>query len=297
MFTLELKETAVSVYGEDHRAYMPRLSPFDIPRDDSLRMLHNRIAGSLEYFRPLHLRSRGMEITQLKFFIYHLCKNFIDMASSLLSFNGLYVCGYGQRAQLFREHFAEFAHLQTVPDLPEVVRTWTDFRSNPDVFQLAARRGYDGSPAGLSAMAMEIWIEQVHYMEAVWRYEAALMFGGEGLDTDALVNLYVRKNSFLSHRLVSAYDSIMRARWILPKTLELMKALHGCNLSSRIYALALLLFFRSTQVFSEGIPMNIRRLAPYAKHLDIELFIGADAEEVWEVNRQRVTSLWREKLS
>ena len=206
MFSLELKEYGRSLYGEDHRKYMLDLKAEDIPQEDSLRMLHNRIVGVLECFDPdIFLRKIIRDESKAKFLIYHIAKNIVDLGSSLFSFEKLYLPSYKERVKILKQNFEKLDFAKKEPDFPEVIEKWTEFKLKPDLKRILYQRGYNNSHEDLIKLARELWFEHISYMESVWRYEIQKIYNTKEQEPINLVDIYYRNNSQIKARLKDCY--------------------------------------------------------------------------------------------
>jgi len=297
MFTLELKEYGRSLYGEDHREYMPDLKAEDIQQEDSLRMLHNRIVGVLEYFDPaIFLWKEKKDESLAKFLIYHIAKNFIDLGSSLLSFEKMYVCSYRKRVGVLKESFGKFNISEKYLHLPEIVEKWTEFKFNPDIEGLLQERGY-GNPdyEDMIELGKELWFEHVGYLEALWKYEVQKRYNTEATDISKLIDIYFESNNTLREQLAGCYRYVVRKPADFPLhslVCGCLKSIKGSALVPSVYSLSNLIFFYAPIILKQNIFPQESSFTKYMTKLPIHPSLKRDNIQVWDSARINAVHLW-----
>ena len=297
MFTLDLKEYGRSLYGEDHREYMPDLKAKDIQQEDSLRMLHNRIVGVLECFDPaIFLWKEKKDESLAKFLIYHIAKNLIDLGSSLLSFKKMYVCSYRERVGVLKENFEKFDIAEKYPHLPEIVEKWTEFKLNPDIEGLLQERGYD-NPAyeDMVELGKELWFEHVGYLETLWKYEVQKIHNTEGTDISKLIDIYFESSNTLREQLAGCYRYVVKKPADFPLLSLLcgfLKSIKGSALVPSVYSLSNFIFFFAPVILNQNIFPQVSDFIKYMKKLPIHPSLKQDNIQVWDSARVNTVHLW-----
>jgi hypothetical protein len=297
MFTLELKEYGRSLYGEDHREYMPDVKAEDIKQEDSLRMLHNRIVGVLEYFDPaIFLWKERKDESLAKFLLYHIAKNLIDLGSSLLSFEKMYVCSYRERVEVLKDNFEKFNISEEYLPLPEIVEEWTEFKLNPDIEGLLKERGY-GNPdyEDIIEFGKELWFEHVGYVEALWKYEVQKRYNTEGTDISKLIDVYFESNNTLREKLAGCYRYVVKKPADFPfhsLVNGCLKSIKGSALVPSVYSLSNLIFFYAPIILKQNTFPQESSFKKYVKRLPINPSRKWDTIGVWDSARINAVHLW-----
>ena len=110
IFAYELLERGRVIWGEEKILdLVPRFSPADIPLEDGLRMLMNRIVELLEALCSCDTGRTADDLCRETVY-YCAIKLWLDMATSFLLFQGEYESTYGQRAE-------KLSRMATDPDV------------------------------------------------------------------------------------------------------------------------------------------------------------------------------------
>jgi len=298
MFALELKKHGRSLYGEDHRKTMPDLKATDIQQKDSLKMLHNRIAGVLACFDPaIFLRMEKRDLSLAKLLIYHIAKNYVDMGSSLLSFKKMYVCSYRERVGVLKENFKQFDFSANHLHLPETVEKWTEFKLNPDIEGLLKENGYD-TPTyeNIVALGREMWFDHIGYLQALWQYEINNMYNTEEIEIPALLDVFFEDNNTLREKILGCYRYIARKPTDVPLLTLLsgcLKSIKGSALAPAVYSLSNYIFFYSHAMLNDNLSPLKTGFVKYMARLPIHLSLNQDNSQVWESARRDTVLLWQ----
>lgn len=297
IFTLELKERGRTIYGEDFKKYMPDLKPEEIPRKDSLRLLHNRITGVLEYFDPAILLAKKKKNEQfVKFLIFHTAKNLVDLGRALLSFEKKYVCGYKERAKMLKRNFKKFDIAEKYSSIPEIVEKWTEFRLNPDTKKLLKQGGYASSYDALVELAREFWFEHIGHMEILWKYEVQKMYRTSEEDAGKLIDIYFKNNNTLKERLTDLCFYTVRKPIDLPPYSAFrgcLKSLSGSALIPSTYSFSDVLFFDAPAVLKRNVFPHKPSFMKYAKKIPVHSPVKGSNAQIWDIARKNVVYLWK----
>lgn len=160
IFTYELKETGKVLYGKDIIKDFPELSSADIPQEDILQLLFNRMADLCLYY-PKPYPDEKLEMN-----IYLISKTILDSCGALLAAYGAYKPTYQQRAEEIEKLFYANPELsEEFPNFPKVIQLWTDFKMYPDVQML-----YQNNEKSLYDFAIDLWYDARRYITAVWTH-------------------------------------------------------------------------------------------------------------------------------
>ena len=125
----EIRESAKVIYGRDVRKLIPPFSLDDIPFEEGLRFLLNRMSLLIESFNINTLNSAETKKTVL----YYIGKNYMSCAEALLLLNKKFVCSYKERALIFKNCYKKsFPDLyRKIPDLAEKILFFTNNKLKP----------------------------------------------------------------------------------------------------------------------------------------------------------------------
>lgn len=157
--TLDLRNRGRVIWGEDVLSTLPGLDPGAIPPRSAATLIFNRIAEELLY-RP----GRGGAADDMA--LYHAAKTGADLALAILSLLGEYRPTYRERAARLREVWNQPVLdwlRERVPDLPDQVGAWTEYKLRPDVRALRGQIGEGGGGAAESLAGALVPV-----VEAVW---------------------------------------------------------------------------------------------------------------------------------
>ena len=178
MFTVELQKHGKVIWGDkDVLNEMPTLQEANIPRIDAINLLFNRMMGQLIALDNIeHADSKGLEDA-----IYHSAKVYLDIAGSLLTFQGKYEPTYLERARRFREEFSQIKQTwvgEKLKGFPQTLDFWTNFKLEPSLDKLPYRKeGVTTSLSVLREYGLHLWTELVDYVKAAWVWESNQFLG------------------------------------------------------------------------------------------------------------------------
>jgi hypothetical protein len=125
----EIRESAKIIYGRDVRKDMPKFSLSEIPLEEGLRFIMNRMSLLIECFNPEKME----DLQTKKTIMYYISKNYLSCAESLLLLNGKFQSSYKKRAEIieqcYKNEFPELYNL--VPDLPKKITLFTQNKLKP----------------------------------------------------------------------------------------------------------------------------------------------------------------------
>jgi hypothetical protein len=129
----DLKVASKLVYGEDVRQMIPT-DKMNIPLTSGLRVLFEKVCGLLGTLSYGDLRNDRISEERREVLVFECYKTFIEICTALCILSGTYDAWYSSRASslqgIYGEEFPDIA--QVLPDLPERVRKYTDFKLKPE---------------------------------------------------------------------------------------------------------------------------------------------------------------------
>lgn len=180
IFAYELRQHGKVLWGQDILGDIPLFSVCDMPRLDAFYLLCNRIVEQLD----AHVGLDAGRIT-IEQFIYAITKFYLDLATSILTFEGKYVSTYANRATALR--FLDLPRrlgCRSLAGLVDKVDFWTRFKLRPSKDVL---RGID------RAAALKAWQELAGYAARVWLWELKELLGTEEEDILKLGERFVKE--------------------------------------------------------------------------------------------------------
>lgn len=129
----DLKSESRLLYGKDVRCLIP-WGRKDIPLSSGLRLLYEKVCGLLGVFSYIYIKAEKIPEQKRKLLIFECYKTFIEICTALSILASEYEPKYATRARNFpRFYFDKFPDLaQVLPELPAMVKTYTDFKLKPD---------------------------------------------------------------------------------------------------------------------------------------------------------------------
>ncbi len=194
IFGCELKEHGIVVYGDDSiKEGIPSLPVEDIPLEDGLRLLFNRM---VEHLGPLRDAGSGGP-AELRRLHYQNIKLTLDMAGALLVALGSYKTTYRLRAGAISEavESIEDEHTRTaLSRLPALVAEATLSKLDPASDQVLSSGGVTAGKNPVDSFG-----ELIIILRALWIYEMNLFLGGEWSDdVESLLRNFLRDESINS---------------------------------------------------------------------------------------------------
>jgi len=125
----EIKKSAKIIYGRDVRKQIPKFSVEDIPLEEGLRFLMNRMSLLIECCDIDNLKYSETKKTIL----YYIGKNYLTCAEALLLLNKRFVCSYKKRSEIFKKNYKkDFPELnRIVPGLADKIQLFTQKKLKP----------------------------------------------------------------------------------------------------------------------------------------------------------------------
>jgi hypothetical protein len=257
----ELRTYGQVVWGERQiLLLMPAFSPSAIPLEDGWRMLCNRVVECVEVIGPVVERPADPSPTGR----YRMIKLYLDMATSLLLFQGAYAPTYRERAERLRA-LAEDEEVNRNSPFP--LRGFAERVAFCTQFKLQGRDSAGGQAAEEGLGGMFSWTELVTFAKGIWRWELErLTRPQDQLPDRELMRRWMRCQPF-GARLRGWVSALRRCGWHRswrqwPRWVRL-----GWRASPRywVYAAACELFFRlpdfvKSNGLSPGVDSDLRRI-------------------------------------
>lgn len=126
----EIRNSARVIYGENVLNLIPNYNLSDIPLEEGLRHMFNRLSLLAEYLAPSYSSKNPEEQRTALFFIG---KCYLSIAEALLLYSGDFLCSYRKRAQVFSAVYRKkFPQLwEKIPDLDKKVHFHTLLKLKP----------------------------------------------------------------------------------------------------------------------------------------------------------------------
>jgi hypothetical protein len=131
----EIKNSSKIIYGEDVLKYIPNYKLSDIPPEEGLRHMFNRLSLLAEYLVPSYEKLNAESKKTAMFFIG---KCYLSIAEAFLLYSGDFVCSYKKRAEIFKKNFRlKFPELYNlIPDLDRKVELHTNLKLKPRLINM-----------------------------------------------------------------------------------------------------------------------------------------------------------------
>lgn len=129
----DLKAASQLLYGEDIvNSILTKEA--DIPLSSGLRVLFEKVCGLLGNFNPNYLKAEKIPQKEKEMLVFECYKTYLEICTALCILAAKYEPKYVTRAKILEDFYYEkFPDLaQRLPDLPEKVRVYTDFKLNPN---------------------------------------------------------------------------------------------------------------------------------------------------------------------
>ena len=165
IFAYELRTCGQVVLGERQiLSLIPAFSPSNIPLEDGLRMLCNRMVEFVEVVdsaveKPANPSPEGR---------YRMIKLYLDMATSFLLFQGAYAPTYLERAERLK---ALAEDTEASRNCPFPLRGFAERVVYCTKFKLQAGDGVGAQAAEEGFDSVFSWAELVTYARGLWRWE------------------------------------------------------------------------------------------------------------------------------
>lgn len=177
IFAYELRAHGQLIAGDSAvLGEMPVFGSAEIPRLDAFYLLNNRIMEQLENYCAL---SAG-HIGAAEKAAYGIAKFYLDLATSILTFEGAYVPTYRARAGALKKlKPAGLMEPEVYAELLKKIDYWTGVKLNPskDAFAFS------------SEQVLVDWKELAGFVHVVWQWELSALLGAKG-DTASLARSF-----------------------------------------------------------------------------------------------------------
>jgi len=296
MFTVELKEHGKVIWGNENvLENIHDLKTKDIPRDDAINLLFNRMMGQLIFLDDIEKNNQN----ELEFAVYHNGKIFVDLAGSLLAFIGEYETTYQKRAEKFkkiikREDYSWIR--ERIPNIAEEVDFWTEFKIDPDLSKIAHKYGYSTDNLDLNKLGLQIWMELADYVKTLWIWESNQYLKCKWTeDPIILAKNYFKKESIKSKVMewinFSKHPHLDKNNFSYKRMIRLLK--YGSPLLLA-YISGAQIYFNTPNIYSNEITPNIERNLSFAEKFT-PVFSGGSANIYgkWQILKNDTINTWR----
>lgn len=126
----EMKNSAKVIYGRDVLKFVPNYNLSEIPLEEGIRHLFNRLSLLVEYL-PLSYSKIGPRERRTAIFFIGKC--YLSIAEALLLYTGDFSCNYKKRAEKFKRIYKKkFQNLfQIIPNLDKKILFHTNMKLKP----------------------------------------------------------------------------------------------------------------------------------------------------------------------
>lgn len=289
MFNVEIAEHGKTVWGEKLSSLnVVEPDPGQIPVDDALTLLFNRIAAQLVMVDSLRRPDSG----EGRFAFYHNGKIFLDIVSCVLVLERDYRPTYRERLGAITGRSGRFT--SRLPALAEEASFWTEYKLDPSTRRVCQRYSSADVLTEDSVVAMQIWNLLIPKMEETFNLCMEEAFKVKDVPLGAALLIYLRRKGLLrrlrEYRSYSSRAFPASEKW---RVRPLRFFLRGAPLELTYAAAAMLLF----SVETLGIDSVALRDKSYVR--EAALFLPAEVsapgrlEEQWETLREATTEIWR----
>jgi hypothetical protein len=142
IFTFELKQNALVLYGEDIRAEIPDVTLQNLDFHNTHEILYKRLWAILLHLPKRFVVGHASE-TEHRVTGYVLCRNALDLTTVLLPHEGVLLPTYAQRVAYLREHYSTLCLPQALgPEFPGFLQDCLDRRLDLDFARMDLRALY-----------------------------------------------------------------------------------------------------------------------------------------------------------
>ncbi|MEW6063431.1 MAG: hypothetical protein AB1571_03645 [Nanoarchaeota archaeon] len=129
----EIKHSGKIIYGKDVRSLIPDYKLKNIPLQEGMRFLFNRMSLLIECFKP-RFPYNEYSYEEKKAVIYYIIKNYLTIAEALLLLSKKFVPSYKKRAVIFKKTYKnDFPELyKEIPDLADKIIKYTELKLRPN---------------------------------------------------------------------------------------------------------------------------------------------------------------------
>ncbi|MEE9542886.1 MAG: hypothetical protein V3V95_03780 [Thermodesulfobacteriota bacterium] len=253
IFGVELKAHAKVLAGDESIVEMiPELSAKDIPRWDGINLLFNRMVEQI--MRLDGLINGGAE--DIRRAHYHNIKLTLDIAGSLLVFQGSYRTTYLERTRVIGQAVAGIDHAltrETLSGLAVKLKEWTSIKLNPSSDEILSWNGEAAKTEEYRERTLKRWLELVRMVKSLWTWEMNNYLGGSWSDdTETLLKRYQKREGLTSRaRGWAKWVSRLRKNGAVPYA-SLLKLFPIGSPRALIYASAALLYFSLPSLLEES---------------------------------------------
>ena len=289
MFNVELAEHGKVVWGDDKTlSQIAKPEASQIPLDDALILLFNRIAAQLVMVDPL----RESEGAEFEFAFYHNGKMFLDIVSCILVLEHNYRPTYAERLSALIESSDGLA--SRLQGLLEEASFWTDYKLDPSKERVGEKYSPDSEAPDSSVVALKIWNLLVPKMEETLCLCMEEAFGVKDSPLDSVLVTFLRRKNML--RRLREYRTFLH-RSAPPIKKGAIRPfpffMKGAPLDMT-YAAAAMLFFSVDRLDRDSVVLrNGQQTEKAALFLPVVVPYSGRAEDWWEELRRATTELWR----
>ncbi len=291
IFGFELKKHAKVLWGDESVLdLIPDMKEVDIPVEDAWMLLSNRVVEQLLCLDGA-ISGVSVDATVDEAVLYNHCKMILDLATSILVFTGMYRASYEERATMIDRAVRAIGNDETrdaLAGFPDKVRFWTEAKLDPVLLSEYATCGPTSGRGSL-----DLWLELVPLVRAVWTWETNLLTGGRWeLDPRRLAERVLSSEGFL--RRLKGWARLALNREVSKTPAFFRKMTGGIFRGSPrylVYISSILLYFSTPGLLNGGAENEKETLDFIGRNIPV-VFDSGEASD-WQSVRRDLVRGWR----
>lgn len=194
IFTFDLLRHGKVVWGpRDLLGELPPFGAAEIPREDAVRLLMNRMVEQLQLV-PRLVGGRGQEFEKIA---YHHVKTTLDLAGSALAFAGCYASPYSERPWRFARLLERSESLRNALPDPEALAREVRRAAHLKLFPDPARLGSVGEETAERREELTLTLRRLaRWFIAMWNWQMRELQGRPEAPFPELVRGYIERERF-----------------------------------------------------------------------------------------------------
>jgi hypothetical protein len=169
----EMLASPVVVWGDERVATsLPEPRIDDIPPNESLKLVHNRIVEQLLLYRSV--ASAPEDYRPVASLLYGTAKLGLDSVTAILYLEKTVPMGYRERVDVFLYDVLERSHVRHLRDrlhaYREDLQAWAAFKATGSLVPISDRFREEQRPPELGRIAREQWYRYTEFAEICWRF-------------------------------------------------------------------------------------------------------------------------------
>ena len=289
MFNVELAEHGKVVWGDSAvLSHVERPSAVQIPLDDALVLLFNRIVSQLIMGDSL----RNPHGPDFKFAFYHNGKIFLDIVSCVLVLEHNYRPTYAERLSALIQSSDGLA--SRLRGLLEEAPFWTDYKLDPSTEKVCEKYSFEDTTTSSSVVALRIWHLLIPRMEETFHLCMEEAFEVKDTSLHSALGAYLRRKGI--YQRLREYRSFLQSAGPAIRKCAIRRPPffgRGAPLDGT-YAAAATLFFSVDRLGGDSVVLKDKEcIRQAARFLPMTITLPCGAEDSWEKLREKTAEVWR----